>query len=287
MKKCNIIAFAGRARNGKSYCSQIIQQEYNGHLVVIANFLKKLCCNILSINIDELNQFKNSNKEINFHFKDSDIFFLSKECNIDINILYNELHEKKINSVRQMLQFLGTDIIRKYNPSWHIDKMNIVIKNYINANKLVVIDDVRFPNEKKAIEDNNGEVFFITRPFIDNVSNHISETSLNIDNFDDNKIIFNYYDKEYIHNVIEDIMNGNYHSPSCYNRYNNINENIYRYIASCDKNIVKLNNRICLEVNNCDIVQLCNSLNKNQYILNNKKIYIIDPYIIERIKIYL
>jgi hypothetical protein len=64
-----------------------------------------------------------------------------------------------------MLQFIGTDYIRKYNKDWHVNK----IREMIDENTNYVIDDVRFPNEKKLIEDLGGDCWFVTRTTLENV----------------------------------------------------------------------------------------------------------------------
>lgn len=49
----------------------------------------------------------------------------------------------------------------------------------------VVVDDVRFENEAKAIKDMGGEIWFIKRPFMSHDFNHTSEGALdNWDGFD-------------------------------------------------------------------------------------------------------
>lgn len=49
----------------------------------------------------------------------------------------------------------------------------------------VVVDDVRFENEAKAIKDMGGEIWFIKRPFMFHDFNHASENALdNWDGFD-------------------------------------------------------------------------------------------------------
>ena len=79
-----------------------------------------------------------------------------------------------------MLQYIGTDIIRTYNKDWHVNK----IRDMIDITKNYVIDDVRFPNEKEMIQTNNGILFFVVRPILDNISNHESEISLKWQDFD-------------------------------------------------------------------------------------------------------
>ena len=85
-----------------------------------------------------------------------------------------------------MLQFIGTDLIRKYNTDWHVNR----IREMIDTNKDYVIDDVRFPNEKALVEELGGDCWFVVRTTLDNISNHESETSIK---WNDcwNKIIIN------------------------------------------------------------------------------------------------
>ena len=92
----------------------------------------------------------------------------------------------KFKTVRQLLQFIGTDLIRKYNTNWHVNR----IRKMIDKNKNYVFDDVRFKNELNLVKELGGECWFIIRPIINNVSNHESETSLTWRDFG-NKIIIN------------------------------------------------------------------------------------------------
>ena len=78
------------------------------------------------------------------------------------------------HNTREMLQYIGTDVIRFYNPNWHVNR----IREMIESSKNYVIDDLRFENEKSLIEEMNGFMFFVVRPNLEQLSNHISETSL-------------------------------------------------------------------------------------------------------------
>ena len=99
---------------------------------------------------------------------------ISNETDIPLDTVMEICNGVKIRDVRHMLQFIGTDLIRKYNIDWHVNK----IRAMIDKDKNYVIDDVRFPNEKKMIEELEGECWFIVRPTLDNISNHESETSI-------------------------------------------------------------------------------------------------------------
>jgi hypothetical protein len=168
-----VIGFAGRMRSGKTELAKICQK--NGYeKLYFALPLKQLCADILDISIDELNRAKNENIPIEFTIGKDVCEILSEETIIPIETTTEICDGKYLHTVRDMLQFIGTDYIRKYNSDWHVNKIKEMIKNDVNY----VIDDVRFPNEKQMIESLGGDVWFISRPTLDNISNHESETSI-------------------------------------------------------------------------------------------------------------
>lgn len=182
-----IVAFAGRCRSGKSELAHVCE-AYGYELVCFATPLKKLCSSILEISLDELNKLKNEGTEINLALTDDICHKLSEECGIPLENVNEICKEKTILNVRDMLQFIGTDLIRKHSPSWHVDRTRAYILSKPNQN--FVIDDVRFKNEKAMIDELKGDCWYITRPTLKNVSNHESETSISwLDCFD--KIIVN------------------------------------------------------------------------------------------------
>ena len=168
-----IISFAGRCRSGKSELAKICEQ-YGYEKLYFALPLKQLCADLLDISIDELNRAKNEKIEIGVTIDKDMCEILSEETEIPFENVCEVCKGVIIKDVRHMLQFIGTDLIRKYNTDWHVNR----IRAMIDTNKNYVIDDVRFPNEKKMIEDLGGDCWFVTRTTLDNVSNHESEISL-------------------------------------------------------------------------------------------------------------
>lgn len=192
MGKYKIIAFAGRARSGKSELSQALKEKYNAKVISIANYLKFLCCDILQITHDNLNKLKNNKTPLDLMPNERWIEIISKQTGIDKKLISDDLDNIVIKDVRHMLQFIGTDIIRRYKPSWHIEQMKSDIESLSNSYSLFTIDDVRFPNEKKAIEELGGMCFFIVRPStIKESTNHVSEISLSWQDFKYENIIIN------------------------------------------------------------------------------------------------
>jgi hypothetical protein len=186
-----ILAFAGRKRSGKGVLSNIIKEKYDGVIVTVANYLKFICCDILNCTLDELNQKKDNGTTFSLYPDERWFKIISGKTGIDVKLIENDLSGINFTNVRQMLQVIGTDCIRKHNPDWHVNCMIKDIKSYISNGKTVAVDDVRFPNERKAIEELGGECFFIIRPINANISNHISETALTWNMFDEKHIIIN------------------------------------------------------------------------------------------------
>ena len=177
-----IIAFSGRIGSGKSELAKICQNK-GFEKLYFALPLKQLVANLIHVGIEDINPLKNVEKK--YKFTKKDYIYLANETNIPFETIRDEMKNVKLNTVRQLLQFIGTDIIRKYNPNWHVNK----IKTMIDKNKNYVFDDVRFPNELNLIKELGGDCWFIIRPIINNVSNHISEISLTWKDFDDKVII--------------------------------------------------------------------------------------------------
>lgn len=196
IKKNRIIAFAGRKRSGKGMLAKGMR-EYSSNIVIvtIADNLKFLCCKLLNRTYDELNQMKDDGTVFEAKVDDYWVSTIKRELNISDDIIRKEIGEHIFRNVREVLQIIGTDLIRKYSPDWHIDKTIERINSY-GDDKIIVVDDVRFPNEKRKIEEIGGDVYFIIRPNYWDVSNHPSEIALKYTDFCNNRIIINEYSKE-------------------------------------------------------------------------------------------
>lgn len=178
-----IIGFGGRIGSGKSELAKICQKA-GFEKLYFALPLKQLVADLIHVKLEEINDLKNVEKD--YKFGKVDYIFLWKETHIPYETIEKEMSPVKFKTVRQLLQFIGTDLIRKYNVNWHVNK----IREMIDPKKNYIIDDVRFPNELNLIRELGGDCWFIIRPKIDNVSNHESETALTWRDFG-NKIIIN------------------------------------------------------------------------------------------------
>lgn len=87
---------------------------------------------------------------------------------------------KKHPEIRRLLQVMGTEAGRQ------VLGENIWVDTVLNqiGDRDAVITDCRFPNEAQAVKDRGGFVVRVTRPGVEAVNAHPSETSLDGWNFD-------------------------------------------------------------------------------------------------------
>lgn len=210
-----ILGFSGRKRSGKTCLAKMLQEEEGAIIITIADYLKQLCCELMNMSYEELNIKKDNGYTFDIVATDRWFNIINKHTNIDIDNIKSVLENKHISNIRELLQIIGTDVIRKYDEGWHVKQLVKTIESY-SEDKLLVVDDVRFPNEKEAICKHGGCVFFLVRPNMLMVSNHISETSLKWQDFDEKHVIINDEDenKLKLHFLIHFKNNFNIYAPN-------------------------------------------------------------------------
>lgn len=109
---------------------------------------------------------------------------------------------------RQILQYMGTNVIRKINPNYWVNFIKEFMSMFENEWDYVIIPDCRFPNEIEAWGiDNwfNIAVRIIRDNFISNLTpeqlNHPSETAL--DDYEFDYYIFNSDDINYLNKEVD------------------------------------------------------------------------------------
>lgn len=209
-----IIGFAGRKRAGKTCLSKYLTEKHNGTIVTVADALKHLCCDLLGFDtIEELNTYKDKCTSWSFNKVKEAPRWAKIICEQVFGEYTDEQYSEIVEllngiytyNVRELLQFIGTDIIRKYKPTWHVNKMVEAINNA--PTDLVCVDDIRFPNEREAVEKLGGTVFFVVRPDLTvDISNHESEISLTWPEFEDNRVIVNMFTKDFMFEQFDDAL---------------------------------------------------------------------------------
>lgn len=86
---------------------------------------------------------------------------------------------------RQMLQYVGTDVIRKQNPTLWVDFVAMMLKYFHENWDYVIIPDCRFPNEVTTMVENGFDTIHLrvvrpgfNSPLTEEQQKHPSETAL-------------------------------------------------------------------------------------------------------------
>ena len=99
---------------------------------------------------------------------------------------------------RLLLQWWGTDYRRSQNPDYWVNAWLDQIKPIDLSQTLILVDDIRFDDERQMIANQNGLLIKITRPGCNGANSHLSETALDhIQNWD--TIINNDADLDKLH----------------------------------------------------------------------------------------
>jgi hypothetical protein len=80
---------------------------------------------------------------------------------------------------RKLWQIIGTDLLRdEIDPDFHVNRWKALVQQ-LPEGVLVLVEDVRFPNEAEAIRSLGGVVVKLTRPGVSSVAGaHKSEQGL-------------------------------------------------------------------------------------------------------------
>jgi hypothetical protein len=113
------------------------------------------------------------------------------------NLGWEEL--KRLSSdARELLQRLGTEVGREmFGKDFWVEQAMSKAKKHDK----VVFADVRFPNELEAILENGGDVWRISKPGVDAVNRHLSETALDGYNF--KRTIHNLSSFEELYSIVD------------------------------------------------------------------------------------
>ncbi len=151
----NVIGFTGLAQSGKSTASSYLENNFD--------FIK---VNFKSAMIDE----------IKTNFPD----FLNKEAEI-YKCSVDDLFITKPGSFRQFMQNYGTELRRNIDTDYWVNRwLAIANKSFVNYQRPVVVDDVRFLNEANIIKKVGGIIIRIKKEGQDISTSHQSETEMSL-----------------------------------------------------------------------------------------------------------
>jgi hypothetical protein len=232
-----IIGFGGRMKSGKSTLSK--ELEKRGFIkIAFADYLKQTISKLYDIDIEKLQTKEGKEEILSVPLKwNNDIakklFDLTK-----INNYKYDIENKKFTTRRECLQYIGTDILRKYDNEFHIKK---TLEGLDLNNKNYVCEDFRYKNELNALKQYGAICYYIIRPNNFDISNHISEVSLSWKDFD-NIIINNLNEKKFIKkftDTLEYIGNSSYKPETRKNHLSLDKKTLIKYLNQNEFNTTK------------------------------------------------
>lgn len=116
-KKTTVILLSGKAQSGKDFIANIMKQQFE----------------------------ENGNKVLVTHYADLLKYILKTFFNWD---------GKKDKKGRDLLQRVGTDVIRKKMPDYWVNFISQMISFFPNGWNYILIPDARFPNEIEVMQKN-------------------------------------------------------------------------------------------------------------------------------------
>ena len=171
-----VYGITGHKEHGKDTFSKLLQASKYGYKYKITHFadpLKDLCKLVFGLTDEQVNTTEGKKEKLKTPIViDNHLNYLKHYTKLDL-----QEHNKIATSVRELLQYVGSDYIRTESNLFWIEK----IRQQIESDKSIIISDVRFKNEAQLIRAYDGKIIKITRiDFPASIDNHISE--IDIDN---------------------------------------------------------------------------------------------------------
>jgi len=165
-----IIGLSGKALVGKDTVADYLLDRYGwNRKVSFAHNLKTSCSILFGLTWEQVSTQDGKKTPLDKpvvvteHEIRSVIEWMRKTHTVNLNDKdYSHLLGVELETPRDILQFVGTDIMRYYVDDYHCE---VVFKKLDTQDK-VVITDVRFPNEAVKVLESGGYLIRIERPLI-------------------------------------------------------------------------------------------------------------------------
>lgn len=145
-----IIGLSGQKNSGKDTVYEILKKHHPKiERIALADNLKWICCQVFKIPLIFFNdrELKEKDFEIPVIISQENILGIYEETKKIYpveNCVFKDFSNIVIKTPRNLLQFVGTEIIREWiHISWHL----MAVLSKIKKDRIYVITDIRFENE--------------------------------------------------------------------------------------------------------------------------------------------
>lgn len=186
MSKIKVFGFIGTKGSGKNTSFELFKEKYPSiQEYSFAGLLKERCSKVFNLDMSFFINPQLKEKELIYPITlnksnlaqlifNEYLFPLSE----DSSEIINKFSGLQMKTPRQLLQIVGTDILRELDTNVHIK----ALLNSLPDEGIIGITDIRFINEFNSLEDKYGKnftPFFIFRSSL-NTDSHSSETEVKL-----------------------------------------------------------------------------------------------------------
>ncbi len=171
-----MFGFSGQKGSGKDTLANTCKIKLS-----FAEPLKTMCSAVFGDIFSDSDKNKTMSIKMNAGQIARLVIEINKYEKIAAEKIINDLTDKTFTSPREILQYIGTDIIRKYvNDNFWINIMENRVNNCVESS--VGVSDVRFPNERKLLRKYGYKLILVRRDLVkDQASFHSSENSFGLE----------------------------------------------------------------------------------------------------------
>jgi len=171
----SIISISGKKGSGKDTAAARLIENHGFTRFAFADILKDMLTSVFKIERKYFDDHELKDKQfdrITVDFSDIDkIRMWLEERGVEIDYVMrtnmeNVGHGRTLDTPREMMQFIGTDVCRDNisNDLW----IDLTIKNMLSSGKrLIVVTDARYANERRALKKLGGILLLIKRSTTD------------------------------------------------------------------------------------------------------------------------
>jgi hypothetical protein len=191
-----VISFSGAIGAGKTSCCNFLRDRHGATILNFADGLKGMVCDMYQVDLVTLNANKDRPWAVALPLFPRMAEIITKQTGIAAEHIDAT---RRFKSYREVLQYIGTDIIRKHCPNWHIDNL---AKRAAKIDGNIAIGDTRFPDELAFVKNVlGGHTIYLARGSMANGAGaHSSETSIIPDMCDE--VILNERTEDDLHATI-------------------------------------------------------------------------------------
>lgn len=210
-----IIGIGGEKKHGKDTVADYLKEKYGYKKMAFADKLKTICSTAFNVPLEDC--YDEDKKEVGYIIP---ITLHSTTALLESILIEYPIHHKDMlsimqklgkknmfSSIRDMLQFVGTDILRDMvDPDYHYNSVANVFRD--QSIECGVVSDCRFSNERVNLRDDFTCLLLkVVRPSLqkNDTSSHKSETSLGDDSEYD-AVIINDGTLQDLYNKVDTIM---------------------------------------------------------------------------------